>query len=308
MEKKSRILIVGNDVLGRALLDYLKQDKYRNIIKIPAKLDLISQREVYLFMESRKPEYVFFTNAKSGGIGANIKYPADFIYSNLQAQANVIESAHRQGVKKLLYFGSSCTYPRESPQPIKEEYWLAGELEKTSEAYAVAKIAGIKMCQSYFQQYGVPFISVIPATVYGPADDFSLENGHVIPSLLRRFHEAKIKGEKEVVIWGSGRPCREFLYQSDLAEAAVMLMDKYEEKEIINISSGENIAIRALAFLLKDVITFKGKIVFDKTKPDGALRKFLDSSKITRLGWKPKINLRGGLEKTYWWYKRRKNA
>ena len=287
------------------------------------------QAEVEAFFKSEKPEYVFLAAAKVGGILANNTYPAEFIYENLMIETNVIHHAYKAGAKKLLFLGSSCIYPRDCPQPMKEEYLLSGRLEPTNEPYAVAKIAGIKMCQAYNRQYGTRFISVMPTNLYGPGDNFDLETSHVLPALIRKFHEAKIReanlpevtsGLKRsapptssersersspvssVTIWGTGTPRREFLHVDDLADACVFLMNRYEDSEILNIGCGKDISIRELADLIKEIIGFKGTIRYDRTKPDGTPRKLLDVTKITALGWKPKISLQKGIERTYRWY------
>jgi GDP-L-fucose synthase len=240
--------------------------------------------------------------AKVGGIVANRDYPADFIYQNLKIQNNIIYQAYKNKVKKLLFLGSSCIYPRECPQPIKEEYLLTGELEKTNEAYAIAKIAGIKMCQSFNKQYGTKFISVMPTNLYGPNDNFDLKTSHVLPALIRKFHEAKIENKSQVEMWGTGKAKREFLHVDDLAEACVFLMDNYEDDEIINIGTGEDLSIADLAGIVKRVVGYQGEIVYDTSKPDGTPRKLLDISKIHNLGWKHKIDLERGIEEAYKWY------
>lgn len=305
MRKDAKIFVAGHqDMVGSALIRHLKLVGFNNLItRTPQELDLIDQYVVSDFFKKEGPEYVFLAASKSGGIVANKRYPADFIYINLQIQNNVIHSSYKSGVKRLLFFGSSCIYPRGCPQPMKEEYWLSGELEKTSEPYALAKIAGIKMCQSYSQQYGVNYISLIPATIYGPKDDFDLEKSHVLSSLIRKFHEAKVNDEEKVIVWGTGRPCREFLYVDDLARASIFLIEEYRSSEIINVGCGEDLTIKELALLIRDIVGFKGDIVFDRSKPDGTPRKLLDNSKITKLGWKAEISLEEGIRRTYKWYK-----
>jgi GDP-L-fucose synthase len=293
----------------------------------------MKQADVEAFFESEKPEYVFLAAAKVGGIWANDSYPADFIYSNLMVQSNVIHAAYKSSIKKLLFLGSSCIYPRDCPQPMKEEYLLSGKLEPTNEPYAIAKIAGIKMCEAYNRQYGTRFISVMPTNLYGPGDNFDLETSHVLAALIRKFHEAKLRIAKlpevrgsrsevnsdasseallkrsgppassghTVTIWGTGRPRREFLYVDDLADACLFIMKHYEEDEIINIGAGKDISIEELAGMIKEIVGFKGGMIFDTTKPDGMPKKLLDVSKMTKLGWKPKISLRDGIRQTYDW-------
>lgn len=304
MRKDAKIFVAGHQgMVGSALIRHLKLVGFNNpITRTPQELNLIDQYAVSDFFKKEGPEYVFLAASKSGGIVTNERYPADFIYINLQIQNNVIHSSYKSGVKRLLFFGSSCIYPRGCPQPMKEEYWLSGELEKTSEPYAIAKIAGIKMCQSYSQQYGVSYISLIPATIYGPKDDFDLEKSHVLSSLIRKFHEAKINNEEKVIVWGTGRPRREFLYVDDLARACIFLIDEYHNPEIINVGYGKDLTIKELALLIRDIVGFKGDIIFDRSKPDGTLRKLLDNSKITKLGWKAEISLEEGIRRTYKWY------
>jgi GDP-L-fucose synthase len=305
MEKGSKIFIAGDkSIVGAAFVQYFKLSGFNNILNESTYgLDLMDQNSVYYFFNKEKPEYVFLTYIKSGGIIANIKYPAEFIYHNLQIQNNIIHYSYKFGVKKLLFFGSSCIYPRDCIQPMKEEYLLSGKLEKTSEPYAVAKIVGIKMCQAYNQQYGINYISLIPATIYGPKDDFDLESGHVISALIRKFHESKVNNEDKVVVWGTGRSRREFIYVEDLVEASIFLINKSDNLGMVNVGCGEDISIKELALLIKDIIGFKGEIIFDKSKPEGAMQKLLDNSKITKLGWKAKVSLKKGIEETYKWYK-----
>ncbi|MCK4636064.1 MAG: GDP-L-fucose synthase [Candidatus Moranbacteria bacterium] len=304
MKKDSKIFVAGhNGLVGSAILRQLQKEDYSNLIcKNRDGLDLLDSSAVEEFFSIEKPEYVFLAAAKVGGIHANNTYPADFIFQNLQVQNNVIHNAYLNNVKKLIFLGSSCIYPRECPQPIKEEFLLTGPLEKTNEAYAVAKIAGIKMCQSYNKQYGTKFISVMPTNLYGINDNFDLETSHVLPALLKKFHDAKINNESEVVMWGSGSPMREFLFVDDMADACVYLMNNYDEGEIVNIGTGEDLAIKDLALLIKDIVGFKGKIVNDISKPDGTPRKLLDVSKLRDLGWKHETGLRKGIEKTYVWF------
>jgi len=305
MNKDSNIFIDCHEgMIGSAIMRRLKEDGFVNlVIRTSSELDLTNQKMVFDFFMGEKPDYVFLAVAKMGGILANIRYPADFIYHNVQSQANVIHSAWKSGVKKLLFLGSSCIYPKGCPQPMKEEYLMSGKLEPTSEPYAIAKIAGIKMCQSYNRQYGTDYISVVPADLYGPNDDFDPETGHVLPALIRKMHKAKIGNEREVVVWGTGSPRRESLHVDDLADACILLMKKYDESEMINVGSGEDLSIRELALLVRNVMGFKGEVVFDELKPDGAPRKLLDIGKIRKLGWSPKISLEEGIRRTYDWYK-----
>jgi len=304
MEKGERIFVAGHEgMIGSAILRRLKEDSFTNLVtRASSELDLTDQKVVFDFFIDEKPDYVFLSSSKVGGILANSRYPAEFIYKNIQTQTNVIHSAWRSGVKKLLFLGSSCIYPKDCPQPMKEEYVMSSKLEPTSEPYAVAKIAGIKMCQSYSRQYGTDYISVVPADVYGPNDDFDPETSHVLPALIRKIHKAKSSNKRKVVVWGTGLPRRECLHVDDLADACVFLMKNYGNPEMINVGSGEDLSIRELVGLISDVIDFKGEVSFDKSKPDGALRKLLDDSKIRRLGWSPKINLNEGIRQTYQWY------
>jgi len=301
MKKDSKIFIAGHrGMVGSAILRKLTSEGYTNIItKSKKELDLTNQFQVNHFFHFERPEYVFIAAAKVGGIKANNDYKADFIYQNLMIQTNIINASYQTGVKKLLFLGSSCIYPKMVPQPLKEEYLLSGYLEKTNDAYAIAKIAGIKMCQSFNQQYGTNYISVMPTNLYGPGDNYNLENSHVLPALIRKFHEAKMYGNPEVVIWGSGKPMREFLYVEDLADALIYLMMNYNDSEIVNIGTGEDISIRDLAYLVKEVIGFSGQIIYDSSKPDGTPRKLLDVSKIHDLGWSHKTQLKQGIELTY---------
>ncbi len=305
MEYNSKIYIAGHrGLVGSAILRRLESEGYKNIIHRARKeLDLTRQSAVEAFFEKEKPGYVFLAAAKVGGIYANSTYPAEFIYSNLMVQANVINAAHFYGVEKLLFLGSSCIYPRDCPQPMKEEYLLSGYLEPTNEPYAVAKIAGIKMCQSYNRQYGANFISVMPTNLYGPNDNFDLMDSHVLPALIRKFHEAKVNDNPYVEVWGTGNPQREFLYVEDLADACLFLMENYDKKEIINIGTGEDVTIKELAGIVKEVVGYDGEMHFDRSKPDGTLRKLLDVSRINSLGWQAKTPLREGIKKTYEWYK-----
>lgn len=304
MNKQSKIYVAGHlGLVGSAIKRKLEKEGYNNLIfRTKEELDLLDNNKVEEFFKKEKPEYIFLAAAKVGGILANDSYPADFIYQNLTIQNNVIHNSYLHKVKKLLFLGSSCFYPRNCPQPIKEEYLLSGYLEETNRAYAIAKIAGIEMCQSYNKQYKTNFISVTPTNLYGQNDNFDLESSHVLPALIRRFHDAKINNDKGVIIWGTGLPKREFLFVDDLAEACIFLMDNYDESDIINIGTGKDITIFELAELIKKVVGFKGKIINDTTKPDGTFQKLLDVSKINNLGWHHKISLEKGIKITYQWF------
>ena len=303
-DTKSRVYVAGHrGLVGRALVRRLRAKGYdRLVLRTRRELDLTDQRAVDRFFAQERVDYVFLAAAKVGGIWANATMPADFIRDNIRIQTNVIDAAWRHGVRKVLFFGSSCIYPKFAPQPIPESALLGGPLEPTNIAYAVAKICGIVMGQAYRRQYGFPVISLMPTNLYGPHDNFHPEHAHVIPALLRKFHEAKKAASPEVTVWGSGRPLREFLHVDDLAEAACFLMACYDEEEIINVGSGEEIAIRDLARLVAEVVGFRGRIVFDPGKPDGTPRKRLDITRIRRLGWRPRIGLRQGLTQTYAWF------
>ncbi len=304
MDRNSKIYVAGHlGLVGSAIVRALKDRGFKNLVlKTRRELDLLDQRAVSNFFSSEKPQYVFLAAAKVGGIMANKNLPADFIYENLQVQSNVLESAKQNGVKKLLFLGSSCMYPRESRQPIKEEYILTGPLEPTNQAYAVAKIAGLITCQSYNKQFGTNFISAIPTNMYGENDNFDLENSHVLPALIRKFHEAKMVGNTEITLWGSGKSKRELLHVDDFADASVFLMENYNNSEPVNIGTGEDDSIKEIAELVREIVGFNGKILWDKTKPDGMPRKLLDVSKLHNLGWKHKIKLRDGIQSTYEWY------
>jgi len=301
MNKDSKIFVAGHKgMVGSAIVRHLESNGYTNIITVDKKdIDLTSQAETNIFFNSNEPEYVFLAAAKVGGIHANRTYKADFIYKNLMIQTNVIDAAWSSGVKKLLFLGSSCIYPKMCPQPIKEEYLMTGALEPTNDAYAIAKIAGIKMCQSYNEQYGTEFISAMPTNLYGPNDNYDLENSHVLPAMIRKFHEAKISGKESVEIWGTGTPKREFLYVDDLAEACVFLMNEYSESEIVNVGTGEDVTIAELAYGVAKAVGYEGRIEFNPEMPDGTPRKLLDVSKMKSLGWTAKTGLREGIEKTY---------
>ena len=304
MEKDSKIYVAGHrGLVGSAIVRGLKDKGYTNIIgKTHAELDLMDNVAVEEFFKIEKPEYVFLAAAKVGGIYANATYPADFIFQNLQIQQNVIGNAFKYNVKKLMFLGSSCIYPKMCPQPIKEEYLLSGYLEETNEGYALAKISGLKMCQFFNKQYGTNYISVMPTNLYGPYDNFSGINSHVMPALIRRFHEAKINNAPEVVVWGSGTPLREFLYSEDMADACIYLMETYEGNDFFNIGTGKEITIKGLAELIKEVVGYEGKIVWDSTKPDGTPRKLLDVSRLEKAGWKYKMELKDGVKEAYKWF------
>ncbi|MFD1031307.1 GDP-L-fucose synthase [Metaplanococcus flavidus] len=301
MNTESKIYIAGHrGLVGSAIMRYLQSNGYNNLVyRTRAELDLRKWDEVNQFFQAEKPEYVFLAAAKVGGIVANNTYPADFIRDNMLIQTNVIDASFQNDIKKLLFLGSTCIYPKFSPQPMKEEYLLTGVLEATNESYAIAKIAGIKMCESYNRQYGTNYISIMPTNLYGLNDNFDLENSHVLPALIRKFHEAKVNSEPAVEVWGTGNPRREFMYCDDLADAAVYLMNTYNGSELINVGVGKDIAIHQLAQLLKDTVGYKGEIIFNTSKPDGAPRKLVDITRLTELGWEAKTTLEEGLELTY---------
>jgi GDP-L-fucose synthase len=312
INKKSKIYVAGHSgMVGSAIVKRLMMDGFENLIlRTRQELDLINQKNVFNFFKNNKPEYVIISAAKVGGIKANNKFRAEFLYENLMIQTNLIHSAYLNGVKKLLFLGSSCIYPRNCAQPIKEGYLLTGELEQTNEPYAIAKIAGIKMCENYYRQYGCNFISAMPTNLYGPGDNFDLNNSHVIPALLRKFHEAKINNSPNVEVWGTGTPKREFLYVDDLADACILLLKNLEASELekngithINVGSGIDQTIQELADTIRDVVGFEGQVIFDKTKPNGTPEKLLDITVLSNMGWKPTKSLKDGLEKTYSWVK-----
>ena len=315
MEKNSLIFVAGHrGLVGSAIVRELKSKGYNNLIlRASSELDLRNQAETERFFNENKPEYVFLAAARVGGIGANTVFRAEMIYNNLMIESNVIHSAWKFGVKKLLFLGSSCIYPKFAPQPMSENVLLTSELEYTNEPYAIAKIAGLKLCESYNIQYGTDFISVMPTNLYGENDSFDLENGHVLPVMIRKFHEAKLQGRDFVELWGTGKPRREFLYSGDLAEAVVKIMEEVSfsdltegMKEIrnthINIGTGEDITIYELAYIIKKIVGFNGEILWNKSKPDGTPQKLLDISKIKSFGWKPRTELAGGIEQVYRWY------
>jgi GDP-L-fucose synthase len=304
MKRDATIFVAGErGLVGSALVRTLRARGYTNIVSAPrAALDLGDQAAVEQFFAKHKPDYVFLAAAKVGGIVANNSYPADFIHDNLVIQNNVIDAAHRHGVTKLCFLGSSCIYPRLAAQPLREDSLLTGPLEPTNEWYAIAKIAGIKMCQAYARQYGFRAISVMPTNLYGPGDNFDLATSHVLPALIRKFHEAKAARAGSVTLWGSGTPRREFLHVDDLADALCFLMESYESSEIINVGCGEDVTIAELAAIVRETVGFEGQIELDRSKPDGTPRKLLDVSRISALGWKPRIALRDGIRSTYRWF------
>lgn len=304
MNRESRIFVAGHrGLVGSAILRKLQDEGYADLLaRTRAELDLMDAGAVDEFFAAERPDYVFLAAAKVGGILANDTYPADFIRDNLAIELNVIGAAHRHRVEKLLFLGSSCIYPRLAPQPMKEEYLLTGELESTNESYAIAKITGIKLCQSYNRQHGTDFISVMPTNLYGPGDNFDLQTSHVLPALIRKFHEAKVCGEFAVTVWGTGTPRREFLHVDDLADACLYLMGNYSGDEPVNVGVGKDISIGELAELIRDVVGYGGEIVYDTTKPDGSPRKLLDVSRLESLGWRASITLWDGIEKTYAWF------
>jgi len=301
MNKDSKIYVAGHrGLVGSAILRALENQGYTNLVtRKSSELDLRKLPEVYAFFEQEKIDYVFLAAAKVGGIAANNDFPADFIRDNLLIQTNVIDAAHFNGVQKLLFLGSTCIYPKFAPQPLKEEYLLTGELEPTNEPYAIAKIAGIKMCESYNRQYGSKFISAMPTNMYGPNDNFDLKTSHVLPALVRKIHEAKEQSSPTVEIWGTGTPKREFLHSDDLADACIFLMNNYEGNEIVNVGVGEDIAIKDLAMLIKDIVGYEGELVFNSSVPDGTPRKLVDTTKINGLGWKASIPLEEGIRAVY---------
>lgn len=308
MDKDSKIYVAGhNGLVGSAICRQLESQGYKNIIKRShLELDLTRQIDVENFFKQEKPEYVFLAAAKVGGIKANATYPADFIMDNIKIEFNIIDSAFKNEVKKLLFLGSTCIYPKNCPQPIKEEYLLTSELEKTNEAYALAKIAGLKACSYYKKQYGANFISAMPCNLYGIGDNFDLENSHVLPALIRKFHEAKIKNLDTVEVWGTGKPLREFLFSDDLGKACIFLMNNYNGNEHINVGFGTDLSIKELAEIIKEIVGFKGQIVFDVSKPDGTFKKLTDITKIKNLGWSPKTNLKDGIQIVYKWFLKNK--
>ena len=304
MDKNAKIYVAGHrGLVGSAIVRRLRAEGYGNILTATSKeLDLREQAAVRKFFDRERPEYVFLAAAKVGGILANNTWPADFIYQNLMIEANIIESARLAGVEKLLFLGSTCIYPKMAPQPLKEDYLLSGPLEPTNEWYAVAKIAGIKLCQAYQRQYGCKFISAMPTNLYGPEDNFDLESSHVMPALIRKFHEAMVNDEPTVTVWGSGKPLREFLHVDDCAAACLYLMNNYDDEEIVNIGVGGDLSIAELAALVKKVVGYEGEIVYDASKPDGTPRKLVDVTRINGLGWRAGITLEEGVRGTYEWF------
>lgn len=304
MNLDAKIYVAGHrGLVGSAIVRNLEDKGYKNIIyRTHKELDLTNQEAVRTFFEEEKPEYVFLAAAKVGGIHANNTYPADFIYDNLMIQNNVIKAAHDFEVKKLLFLGSTCIYPKMAPQPIKEEYLLTGSLEETNEAYAVAKIAGLEMCKFFKRQYGDNFISCMPTNLYGPNDNFDLKNSHVLPALIRKFHEAKVNNSEAVEVWGTGTPLREFLYVDDMADACVFLMENYDGEQHVNIGTGEEVSIRELAETVKEVVGFDGELVFNTEMPDGTPRKLTTVDKLHGLGWKHKVSLDKGIRLAYSWF------
>ncbi|HYM68215.1 MAG TPA: GDP-L-fucose synthase [bacterium] len=304
MGPEHRIYVAGHrGLVGGSLVRRLEREGCtRILVRTHAELDLTDRPAVRRFFQEERPEYVFLAAGRVGGILANSRYPADFVRDNLEIQTNVIDAAHRFGAQKLLFLGSSCIYPKFAPQPIREEYLLTGPLEPTNDSYAVAKVAGVKMCQAYRAQYGFPAIAVMPTNLYGPGDNFDAETSHVLAALLRRFHEAKIAGASEVGVWGTGSPRREFMHVDDVADACVFLMRAYDGPDIVNIGVGSDISVRELAELVRTVVGFSGEIVYDRSKPDGTPRKLLDSSRLAALGWTPRIRLEQGIRSMYRWY------
>jgi len=301
LKPDSKIFVAGhNGMVGSALVKILKEKGFKNILTRSSKeLDLMDQKAVLSFFKEEKPAFVFVAAAKVGGIVANNTYRAEFLYNNLMIEANVIHSAYQSEVKKLLFLGSSCVYPKLSPQPIKEEYLLTGPLEFTNEPYAIAKISGIKLCESYHQQYGCDFLSVMPTNLYGPKDNYDLQNSHVLPALMRKFHEAKTTGASNVTIWGTGTPMREFMYSEDMAEACIHVMQTETQDRLINIGTGKDISIKELAILVRSIVGFEGELIFDTSKPDGTPRKLLDVSKLEKLGYRYKTELDKGIALAY---------
>jgi GDP-L-fucose synthase len=301
IDSNARIFVTGHrGMVGSAIVRRLQAGGYDNLLlRSRAELDLLDQRAVHAFLAEQRPDYIFVAAAKVGGIQANNQYRADFLYQNLVIETNLIQGAHQAGVQRLMFLGSSCIYPRDCPQPIKEEYLLTGPLEATNEPYAIAKIAGVKLCESYQRQHGRQYISVMPTNLYGPNDNYDLSNSHVLPALLRKAHEAKARGDAEYVVWGSGMPRREFLYADDLADACVYLMERDYDGPLLNLGTGQDVTIRELAETVMDVVGFGGQIVYDTSKPDGTPRKLLDVSRMSALGWRAGTALRQGIERAY---------
>ncbi len=304
MDKQSKILVIGHqDGIEQSLTQYFRRSGFQHVFSTSElALNPTIQPSVYAFFQKHRPEYVFLGSTKSGGIEANMKHSAEFIYHNLESQNNIVYAAHSFGVKKLMYFAGSCIYPKICPQPIKEEYLLTAPLESTSEAYAIAKIAGLKLCQHFRRQYNMNNIVVIPATIYGPGCDVELETAHVMGALIGKFARAVQENQPEVVVWGTGNPRREFLYVDDFVDACVFLMERYADENQIHVGCGTDVSIRELAEIIAEVVGFKGKITQDTTKPDGTMQKLIDNSRITQMGWKAKVGLKEGIQKTYQWY------
>lgn len=306
MKRGAKIYVAGHlGMVGSALVRRLESGGYTNLlVRTRRELDLLDQAATRTFLAHEKPDYIFMAAAKVGGIHANNTLRADFIYENLAVECNVIDAAYRAGVERLMFLGSSCIYPREAPQPIKEEYLLAGPLEPTNEPYAIAKIAGLKLCESYNRQHGTRYVSAMPTNLYGPNDNFDLESSHVLPALLRKAHEAKTRGDAKLKVWGSGRPMREFLHVDDMADACVFLLEKDVGEGLYNVGTGSDVTIRELAETISKVVGFRGELAFDASKPDGMMRKRLDVSRMAALGWRARIGLEEGLRSTYEWFKR----
>lgn len=304
ISKDAKIYVAGHTGLaGSAIVRRLRQLGHHNIVtRKHAELDLVNQAAVHSFMRSVQPDYIFLAAAKVGGIFANNAFPADFIYQNLLIESNIIHAAYESGIKRLLFLGSSCIYPKECPQPMREDYLLTGPLEATNEPYAIAKIAGIKLCEAYNRQYGTQYLSVMPTNLYGPNDNFDLQNSHVLPALLRKMHEAKESGEDRMTVWGTGSPYREFLHVDDLADACCFLMNHSVTDSVLNIGSGQEVTIRELAEIIREEVGFTGDLYFDRTKPDGTYKKLLDVTRMTKLGWEAKTDLRSGISSTYAWF------
>jgi GDP-L-fucose synthase len=310
MNKNARIIVTGHrGMVGSSIVRRLQAGGYDNLLlRTHAELDLLNQRAVHDYLAEQQPEYIYIAAAKVGGIQANNQYRADFLYQNLVIEANLIHGAHQAGVQRLMFLGSSCIYPRDCPQPIREEYLLTGPLETTNEPYAIAKIAGVKLCETYQSQYGRQYVSVMPTNLYGPNDNYNLANSHVLPALIRKAHEAKVRGDAEYVVWGSGTPRREFLYVDDLADACVFLMETGYGGPLLNVGTGEDVTISQLAETVMDVVDFKGRIVYDHSKPDGTPRKLLDVSRMSALGWHARTGLREGIVRSYADFKHREIA
>ena len=304
MNQESKIFVAGHrGLVGSAIVRYLEAQGYRNVlVRSREQVDLMDRGAVDRFLDAERPEYVFLAAAKVGGILANDRYPADFLYQNLAIEINVIDSSWRHGVKKLAFLGSSCIYPRMAPQPIREEYLLTGALEPTNQWYAIAKIAGLLMGQAYYRQHGFPVISLMPTNLYGPGDNFDLQSSHVLPALLRKFDEAKRRGDQQVTVWGTGTPRREFLHVDDLAAACVFLMNNYSGEEPVNVGTGTDVSIAELVDMIRQEVGYTGQVVYDTSKPDGTPRKWLDVSRLTELGWQAQIGLAEGIHQTYRWF------